>query len=451
MTTRRIGWSLSLLPLLALAACDEAPAPKDLPTFGGNDAGSEVETEDDGGKPERTGPQYAVINSDWTATSVSLLGLDGTVLADDYINSASANSGLVTALSGDVEMPTVSGESGVVVLIDRYKTDVITRIRLSDAKILGQVKTHTPATQTTMNAYTSNPHDYLRIDDETAWVTRNQPNIDPSVPAVDKGNDLIRINPTTMERTGERIDLSSLNIKGTRMNFDTGKEEPVDIYAKPSRMARVGDTLVVGLSMTAFDFSAIGPGTIAVLDLKTKAVEGLELEGLKGCSKVGPIPEETERVFVGCGGEYGKTRETAGVAVVHVEKGSASVESIWRAADHDDAPTLAGSFIAIDKNTIAGSANDYEGKADSVFGTVDLEEGSFTQLLSAAATKGTFGTPLFDVDTATLFVPDSSTDADKRPVSGLRVLERKKGSFEERATVAVGEGTRMPVRHIYPL
>lgn len=457
MTKRKNRWTL-LLALGLAAACDEAPESKPLPTFpeqdaGAEDAGEVDRTTDEAAVsiPPRTGPRYAVISGDFSASAVSLLGADGGVMADEYIHSGSVQAGLVTALSGDVEMPTQSGDPGVLVLIDRYRTDVITRIRLSDGKVLGQVKTHTPPAQDTENAYTSNPHDYVRIGPDTAWVTRNQPNLDPGVDDIDRGNDLLRIDPSSMERTDERIDLSVLNTTATRTNFDTGVEEEVEVYARPSRMARVGDTLIVGLGLSAFDFSAFGPGMVAVVDLESKNVEGLALEGLGGCTKAAPLPRDPERVLVACGGQFGRARETGGFAVVHVEDGQASVEQLWRAQDHADAPALSGSSVALGGTLIGAAAEDYSGAEPNVFGVLDLASGEFTELLSIPAGTGTFGTPLYDADAELLLVPDASVDADMRPTAGVHVFARRGDTFEETGVLSLAEDSAMPARHVYPL
>lgn len=450
----KVKLNLSLLALLAWSGCDDAPAAKEPPTFEEPDAGETGSDEGDAGdagEPARTGPQYAVVSSDYMATSISLLGESGDLLADDYINSGSARAGLVTALSGDVELPTQSNDPGVLVIIDRYKTDVITRIRLSDAKVLGQVKTHTPATQDTTNAYTSNPHDYIRIDDHTAWVSRNQPNLDPGVPELERGNDLLRIDPSKMERTEERIDLSSLNTKGTRTNPDTKKEEEVDVYAKPSRFARVGDLLIVGLSRTAIDFTANGSGMVALVNLQTKTVQGLEFPDFIGCVKVAPIPNDAERVLVSCLGDYTDVRGTAGHAIVRVQKGKANVELTWRLQDHTEVPELAGSSVALGGTLIGAASTEYAPGSDSVFGLLDLRSSAFTQLANIPGGEGTFGTPLYDLASELLFVPDARADKDMRPTAGLHIYEHSGDKFSERELLKVAEDTAMPVRHIYPL
>ena len=85
------------MALLLGAACDEAPAPKPLSGFG--DAGTESDA-----APVGAGPRYAVLSSDWSASSLSLLGADGAPLAEDYINSGSVQAGLVTALIDQVQV-----------------------------------------------------------------------------------------------------------------------------------------------------------------------------------------------------------------------------------------------------------------------------------------------------------------------------------------------------------
>ncbi|HEX6243788.1 MAG TPA: hypothetical protein VFZ61_22895, partial [Polyangiales bacterium] len=109
--------------LLALSACDDPPTQKQRPTFE-NDAGAD-EADAGADASQREGPQYAAVSSDYNSTSISLLGADGELLADDYINSGSMDPGLTAFLSGDVELPTRSNDPGVLVLIDRFKNDVI--------------------------------------------------------------------------------------------------------------------------------------------------------------------------------------------------------------------------------------------------------------------------------------------------------------------------------------
>jgi hypothetical protein len=289
------------------------------------------------------------------------------------------------------------------------------------------------------------------VDDESAWVTRNQPNLDPKVPEIDRGNDLLRIDLAKMERSDERIDLSQFNTKVTRMNFDTKQEEEVDIYAKPSRMTRVGDTLVVGLMRNAFDFSANASGMVALVDLKTHEVTGVDLPDMLGCTKAAPIPGDDERVLVTCGGDYLDVRGTAGFAIVRIKDGKGRVEETWVAKEHEDLPALSGCSVSLGGTLIAAAYTGYAPGDDSVFGVLDLASGEFRELFSIPGGEGTPGTPLYDVQEQLLIVPDATQDVDMKPTAGLRVYTRVADDFQQTELLKVAEGTALPVRHVYPL
>lgn len=431
----------SWLVALALVSCDEPPE-----AGGSMPALPSAETNDAGVTPQR-GPVYAVINSDWTATAISLLDAEGKVMADDYLNSGSTKSGLVTTLSGDVELPKRSGEQGVLVILDRFRTDVVTRIRLADGVVLGQVKTHTPPEQNTTSSYSSNPHDYLYLDAETAYVTRGEPNIDTDASSVDRGDDLFRINPTTMQRTGERIDLGVLDQKVM------GSQGEVTAYARPSRMVRLGRTVVVGIGRSAFDFKALGDGVVALVDLDSKTVAGFPLPGLKNCTDVSPVPNDTDSVLVSCGGDWNTgTKDSAGLALIGVSNGAAQLEHLWRAKDDAAMIPLTSSAVSFGGTLVGAAANDYAGSGSDVYAVLDLATGNKTTITSITPGKGVFGTPAFDANTGLLLLPDASMNKDKKPTAGLRRFQRHAdGSFSELEMVIVAPSTNMPVRHVYPL
>jgi hypothetical protein len=405
---------------------------------------------------------YGAVSSDFTATAISILGPDGEVVADDYIDTGSAPSGLVTALSGDVALPTLSGEKGTLVILDRFKTDVITRIRLSTGELLGQVKTHTPPPEDSKHTYSSNPHDYVYIDANTAWISRHEPNLDPDVPAIDRGTDLLRINPSTMERTDERIDLSTFNGKVTRVNLDTMKEEEVDVYARPSSIVRVGNTLVVGLARLALDFSAEGTGAVAAVDLTTKKVVGLELEGLENCDILVPVPGAADRVIVSCtGSTLGDTRGTAGLVELSVANGKATVARSWKAADHASDPISVSNPISLGGSRVAAVAVGSSGfpasdgapaveASPDLLAIVDLDSGKQETLFEADGAY-VLGSGVFDAKSALMLVPDASLDKDMRPSAGVHRFKAQGTAFSELPIVQVATSTGLPVRQIAPL
>lgn len=465
MTTRKI-WQTLILGSALLGGCDDPPEQDgpsglgplmDASTNPGDAAvdGSADGSVPDAGRPPRTGPAYALVNSDWTATAVSILDPKGQLVADNYINSGSSKAGLVTALSGDVELPKASGEPGILVLIDRFKTDVITRIRLSDGSILGQVKTHTPADTQTSTSYTSNPYDYVYIDPQTAWVTRNQPNIGEGAPTIDKGDDLFKINPTTMQRAGERIDLWVLNETATRTDPNTGTSQEVTLHARPSRMVRIANTLVVGITRTAYDFKAVGNGVVALVDLTTRAVTPFAIPGMKNCGSVNAVEGDTDWVVVTCSGDFNATdkRATAGIVMVNVTGSTGRIEHTYRASDDAAAPiAFTGGTVSLGGTLVGASANDYSGKNPDVFAMIDLATSQRTPVVSETPGTGRFGTPAYDAENGILLLPDAAVDANKKPTKGLRRFQRGAGgTFSELELVRAAVDTGMPVRHVYPL
>lgn len=450
----RDGWKLLAVSAALLGGCDDPPAPDAPEALGVLDAGASVDagTERPDGslaEPARVGPAYAALSSDWTATSISILDAEGKVIADDYVHSGSTRAGLVAALSGDVELPKHSGEPGILVLLDRFKTDVVTRIRLSDGVVLGQVKTHTPPDGTTQSSFSSNPQDYVRTDEQSAWITRSEPNLDPGAPELDRGNDLLRIDPRTMERTGDRIDLSSLDSKTTA----AGSSAEVRLVARPTRIVRVGGTLVVGISRTAFDFSVVGPGAVALVDLATKRVTPLELPGLKGCTEVDTVPNDVDTVLVSCSGDRaGNPRESAGFVLLGIEAGGAKVETVWRAASDPSPQPFTFPAVSLGGTSVLATANDYSGTQPDVLAVIDLATGAKTEIASVAPGVGRFGIPAFDAATGTLLVPDASLDEKKRPIAGVRRFRREaSGAFTALETTRVATSTGMPVHYVYPL
>ena len=160
---------------------------------------------------------YAAVASDRTVTTIALLAPNGKRLRADFVDSGSASAGLVTALSGDVMVPTRSGDPETLTLIDRYRTDVVTRIDVASGDVLAQIQTQTPNAQGQKTAFSSNPQDYTHVSAHSAWVTRYNANPAASND-VDRGNDMLELDPTRGTRTGRRIDFSALDVMADRMN-----------------------------------------------------------------------------------------------------------------------------------------------------------------------------------------------------------------------------------------
>jgi hypothetical protein len=441
--SREFGRCL-LMACALLAACDEAPEPK------GPYALPEV-------------PAFAVVSSDFTSTSISLLDGDGALLADNYVSSGSTRVGLTTALSGDVAVPTHSGQGDVLTILDRFRNDVVTRIAMPSGEILGQVRTHGEPAAGSASAYSSNPQDYVYIDEQSAWVSRYEPNLDPSVPLAERGTDLLRIEPSTMTRTGDRIDLAFLDSTGSRTNPDTGAEEEVKVHARPASIVRVGDTLVVGLSLAAFDFSAVGEGAVALVDLNTKSAVGFALEGLQSCAEVVPVIDQPTHVLVGCTGFYlGGPHEKAGIVELSITGGKARVERQWRASEHAEQPSAVADLVSLGAGRVGAVAfgqseipasEDFPAvpAAPDQFVVIDLGKGTQTVLFESD-TPYAIGYGFFAAESGLLLVPDAATDKDLRPTQGVhRFRLDETGAFKELGTIKVADDLALPARQVRAL
>jgi len=228
-------------------------------------------------------------------------------------------------------------------------------------------------------------------------------------------------------------------------------------------MVRIDDTLVVGLSRLSFDFSAVGTGAVAIVDLKTKKVVGFELEGLTNCSWVSPVAGTPDAVLVSCAGFFrGVQRDTAGIVMLTITNGEAAIKYSWSGKQNKDLPlsvnnlvslggTLVGA-VAYGKRAIPATNDAPAVNAEpDIFAVVDLKDGSQAQLFLTDSVYA-IGSGLFDAKSGLLLVPDASTDGEKKPTAGVRRFQRDdSNAFRELDVVRVASSLNMPVRQIKPL
>ncbi len=431
---------------------DEAPS-EDSTAAGGSSAA----------EPSFVDPEplaFGVVAGDRTVVSITLLQPDGDMLAQDFINSGSASTGLVTALSGDVVLPTRSGDPGVLTILDRFRTDVITRIDPRTAEVLGQLKTHAPNESDDASSFSSNPQDYVHISDDEAWITRFGVNASADADDPDRGVDLLRIDPTNFER-GERISLWHLNGEAERQNPDTMETEMVTVYAKPSSIVRLTDRLVVGIASLSLTFDAAGKGMVALVDLKTQSAEGFELPELQNCGTVVPVVDDATRVIVACSGFFrGVPRDTAGLAILHLENGALEIEHVWRGKDDVDAPLSVSSVVSLGGSEVVAVAtgsfgstddagNEIEPATNDTMYVVDVATGEQTELFQASG-QFKIGSGAFNPRKGLLLVPDASVNAEGLPTAGVRTFRRmENGSLARGDTIKTDEV--LPPRLVRPL
>lgn len=304
-------------------------------------------------------PRFVVVGGDYASTAVSILDESGAILADSWITSGTTAPGLVTTLSGDVVIPT-EVPVGTIGLIDRFMTDVIS-LWCADGSLLGQLRV-----RPTTGSFSPNPQDFIVIDESTGWASRADENVDPEANALDRGNDLYGFDPRTMSDNGRRISLSDFN--GVVSGLDEAGA-PVDVptHARPGRMHRVGEHLLVVLSRLQADLvgsdRGADDGVVVSIDLDDETVQSITLTGLRNCGSIAPIPG-TRSVMVVCVGwsnagftdEVG-TRATAGIVRLDVAADGSPTEALrWEVASNAESLRATSGLIAIDAERVLGVA-----------------------------------------------------------------------------------------------
>ena len=162
---------------------------------------------------------------------------------------------------------------------------------------------------------------------------------------------------------------------------------------------------------------------VAVVDLEKKSAQSLELGALTNCSTVLPVLDDNSRVIVSCTGFYnGDRSDGAGLAIVNVEAGEASVESMWRAAKHRNAPMATSNPASLGGSKVVAIADGDLGENPDRAYIVDIETGEQT-LLAEATGSYVLGVGYFLADTHIFLLPDGSTDESGVLTAGLRRFE----------------------------
>ena len=370
-------------------------------------------------------PAFAVLSTDinFTSSAISLLDEDGEVLADEWLTSGSVLPILVAALSGDVAFPTKQMGDGTLVVIDRFNTDVVSRFDMATGGFYGQVRTQGTSS---VAAFSSNPHDCVFLSDSSAWVSRYEPSFEEAPEPDVAGTDLFEIDPTAMVLTGGRVDLSSFN----------EEVDGVTAYARPDRIARLGDFLLVGLDGLSADFTTALPGKVAVVEIATGDVKGFSLPGAKACGTVVPVPGVDDQAFVACRGisptfDAVEQRMTAGIFVIEVDgDGVASIVRSWLPSSDPGAANSVGNIVPLnDREVVAVASGDFATTTDEAY-VLNVETGDQTLVFDVA---GSFeiGQGAYDLESELLLVPVST--------EGVRLYGGEGSTFELIDTVEVSQ------------
>ncbi|HET9953430.1 MAG TPA: hypothetical protein VFQ61_02940, partial [Polyangiaceae bacterium] len=225
-------------------------------------------THDTGGVGTKSDPEscpagVSIVLSDYMATQIALSDLEGQTQSESFISSGSTETdGLAFALSGDVALPSTRPQSGNVVLLDRFGTNVITWLDPSDARVIAQLAVGT--------GFESNPSDYLEVSNREAFITRWGDNAQPGQQENDRGGDVLFVDLESHEISG--------SLELPRQYGSDAEEYP----ARPAGMTRIGDTVWISLSRLSSDFANMGEALLVGVSISKHEVQQvLSVHGLK--------------------------------------------------------------------------------------------------------------------------------------------------------------------------
>lgn len=401
---------------------------------------------------------FAVVSSNYTgASSISLLGEDGSVVDAEWVGSATDNPDLRTPFSEDVVLATTGPSRRYLTVLER-SLGVVTRFDLDEGTVIGQLRTDSsPANDEA--AYHSNPQDVVFMAD-SAWISRWQPNPDPGADEAEGGNDLIEVDVETWERGEGRIDLSSLDETVMEPVYDENFEV-IDMVeataaASPARLVRTGDFIAVGLTRITASYT-YGPGALAIVDPASGEItDTLDLPPLKNCGDIVPVAGNAMRVLVPCVGDYAFLGPETGLTLVEVNAdGKAEIVESYLVADHDGAAATGQYPVSLGGTrvlAVASGSLDLDTGAALTFDTmyvIDLASGDQEQLFES---DGAFsiGAPSFDPDTGLVLVPDAGDM--EEPSIGLRSFQLgDDGDLAEGDFIEVAADSGLAARQVVKL
>lgn len=344
------------LVLLGTLACDVEPT--------GHDTGG-IEDEARDGCPRG----ITVLLSDYASTQIALSDLSGQTLSESLISSGSRpTTGLSQALSGDVVLPSTPPRSGLVVLIDRFGTNVITWVDPRSGEVLDQLTVGT--------GFESNPQDYLELDDERALVTRWGTDPAPGTEPNDGGSDVLVIHPPP----ADILDRLAIPVRD-------------GFPPRPSSMTRIGEEVVVTLDRVSGDFRTTGNAMlvgVSVDDLQ--ATWELTLSSEKGCGKLISSPDG-RRLALACSGAVtpeGEVADPSESAILTFEPGAPPrLLERYAALDLVGEPIQSELEFATDSLVLFKTQTALGAAGDNRWMALDLDSGQTEVLL--AATPGVPG------------------------------------------------------------
>jgi hypothetical protein len=338
---------------LALAQCNVSATGHDT---GGVDGGSDAGSACDHGE--------VVVLTDYTSTQIALTAPDGTPESPGFLSTASTMaSGDAFPLSGDVVVPHDRPPSGLVVLLDRYGTNVVTWADPKTAKVLAQLPVGT--------GFESNPQDYVEVDATRAYLSRWGVNDAPGAQPFDSGSDLLIVDRIAPKILG-RIAMPS-----------TGGLPP-----RPSGMTRVGDQVVVVLQNESEDFKTQGDTVLVGVAADAVAWQ-VTVRGLKNC-RVPQLSPSGKTLGLSCEGPLdmnGNVTDNGAAAIALLDVTSLPPKPVKQFAISDQLGVGPQDTLAFASDTLVlgRTQTPLGGKGNNELFALDTTTGKATVLLTAHA------------------------------------------------------------------
>ncbi len=247
-----------------------------------------------------------------------------------------------------------------IVLLDRYPNSVLTFVDPNDFNVIGQLSVAT--------GFASNPHDFLWLEENKAYVTRYEKNPTSGTQPYDGGDDILIVDPIAREITG-RIDLSSY--------ADTDSNP--DLQSRPARMAYADGVVWTTLDHLNSTFEEAGEGRIVGIDTATDSVmEMIRLENVTNCTGIEYVAKKNS-LYVSCCGLFvsGIESQREHSAIIRIDLNGDEPElSVLHSADDDRGRPFGFDTDTVDDRwLLATRFGDLEQDIPDVLVAIDLGNG----------------------------------------------------------------------------
>jgi hypothetical protein len=364
----------------------------------------------------------AVVNSDYSATSVSFLDRDGNVVNDGCFNSGTGAPGLAMTLSSDVVLPTQVPPGGPVIIVDRGNA-ALTWLNPVTCAPLRQLAVGT--------GYVAYPHDVVSLSASKAYVTRYEENAaaTPTAGDFDDGSDLLIIDPAQPAILG-RIDLKPF--------------APAGVQPRADRALVAEGIVFVSLNAISGDFKTYGTGRIVMVDPVTDVVaRTIDLPGVKNCGAMTYV-EADKKLMVACGGDYSDPQQinSSAIVVIDLSISPPAVAAQIAATSVGTLPFSNLSLAAWDGHTALGLSlgNPSDPPHDQLW-SLPLT-GALPVKVFESTESWALGAVLADPERGRILVADGTT------MTGafLRIFDVAAGTFTAGKTIKTNPAQKLPPR-----